>query len=219
MGRSKNSKLTVEEILVISTKLFLEKGYEKTSIQDILDALNLSKGGLYHHFRSKEEILSAVLEKRSNGLSIMFHDLIQNTIAENTKEKLKKIMFQFMNHEQTHSIDMVVASQIHNPYFIVSGLQSSINQDAQMISKLIEEGMNDGSLDVKEPLLCAELFLLLFNIWTNPILFKRNYEQTKERLVFLKQSMNLLGLDILDDTIIEITLQSYNNVGSFDITK
>lgn len=43
----------------------LEKGYENTTIQDIIDALgNLSKGAIYHHFKSKEDILEAVCDQR-----------------------------------------------------------------------------------------------------------------------------------------------------------
>lgn len=49
-----------EKILTISTKLFAEQGYEKTSVADIIKALGISKGGLYHYFASKEEILSAI---------------------------------------------------------------------------------------------------------------------------------------------------------------
>lgn len=60
MGRNNYPEQTQERIIEASVKLFLEKGYEQTTIQDILDALNLSKGGLYHHFKSKEEILEAV---------------------------------------------------------------------------------------------------------------------------------------------------------------
>ena len=57
MGRKKNPEQTVEQIIAVSSQLFIEKGYEQTSIQDILDSLHLSKGGLYHHFKSKEDIL------------------------------------------------------------------------------------------------------------------------------------------------------------------
>ena len=59
MGRNKYPEQTVEKIIITAARLFSEKGYEQTSIQDILDALKLSKGGLYHHFKSKEEILEA----------------------------------------------------------------------------------------------------------------------------------------------------------------
>lgn len=65
MGRNKYPEQTVEKIIITAARLFSEKGYEQTSIQDILDALKLSKGGLYHHFKSKEEILEAVIQKRA----------------------------------------------------------------------------------------------------------------------------------------------------------
>ena len=47
MGRNKYPEQTVEKIIITAARLFSEKGYEQTSIQDILDALKLSKGGLY----------------------------------------------------------------------------------------------------------------------------------------------------------------------------
>ena len=46
-----------EQVIEAAARVFAEKGYEKTSIQDILNDLGLSKGGLYHHFKSKEAIL------------------------------------------------------------------------------------------------------------------------------------------------------------------
>ena len=65
MARNKYPEETVARILDVSLKLFLEKGYENTTIQDIIDALgNLSKGAIYHHFKSKEDILEAVCDQR-----------------------------------------------------------------------------------------------------------------------------------------------------------
>ena len=65
MARNKYPEETVARILDVSLKLFLEKGYENTTIQDIIDALgNLSKGAIYHHFKSKEDILEAVCATR-----------------------------------------------------------------------------------------------------------------------------------------------------------
>ena len=58
MARNKYPELTVEKILEVSQRLFLEKGYEQTTIQDIVDNLGgLTKGAVYHHFKSKEEII------------------------------------------------------------------------------------------------------------------------------------------------------------------
>ena len=54
MARNKHPEETVNRILEVSLRLFLEKGYEYTSIRDIIDGLgNLSKGAIYHHFKSK----------------------------------------------------------------------------------------------------------------------------------------------------------------------
>ena len=54
-----------QELLDTAEKLFCLKGYEATSVQDILDALHLSKGGFYHHFASKEEVLRALCTRHA----------------------------------------------------------------------------------------------------------------------------------------------------------
>lgn len=54
-----------EQILQTAEKLFYTKGFEQTSVQDILDALNFSKGGFYHHFDSKLSLLEAICDTRA----------------------------------------------------------------------------------------------------------------------------------------------------------
>lgn len=54
-----------QELLDLSEGLFFRRGYAQTSIQDILDAASMSKGGLYHHFTGKEEIFRALCERRA----------------------------------------------------------------------------------------------------------------------------------------------------------
>ena len=64
MARNKYPELTVEKILDVAKKLFLEKGYDQTTIQDIVDELGgLTKGAIYHHFKSKEDIMNALENK------------------------------------------------------------------------------------------------------------------------------------------------------------
>ena len=59
---------TRDRILKEAARLFTEKGYEATSIQDLAEALGLSKAALYHHFRSKEEILYEISRLALEGL-------------------------------------------------------------------------------------------------------------------------------------------------------
>jgi AcrR family transcriptional regulator len=52
-----------ERALRAAHELFAEKGYEATSIQDVIAASHLSRGALYHHFAGKAELFTAVLEE------------------------------------------------------------------------------------------------------------------------------------------------------------
>lgn len=78
MARNKHPEETVNLILDVAFRLFMEKGYEHTSIQDIINHLGgLSKGAIYHHFKSKEDILVAVTERitaESNDMLTVIRD-------------------------------------------------------------------------------------------------------------------------------------------------
>lgn len=213
MGRNNHPEQTQERIIDASIRLFIEKGYEQTTIQDILDVLKLSKGGLYHHFKSKEDILEAVKQKRAQYAADMLRDLIKNTKAANAKEKLKKILYYLGTNAQTQTFDTVLTSQANNPHFVMGAMQNAINEDAPIIAKLIEEGVRDGSLHTTQPDLCSEIFLILLNYWASPVLFGRNLKETKERLTYLQSVMCLLGLDILDSDLIENITSGYGKTG------
>lgn len=198
MGRNKHPEQTAEKIVSAAARLFAEKGYEQTSIQDILDVLGLSKGGLYHHFSSKEEILSAVLQQRSRSVYSAMKHAIAETQAENSREKMKKIMLFLAGNAEVHALDKVMSDQVSDPHFVVSGLKTTVSQDAPIIAGLIEDGIRDGSLPVSEPQIAAEVFLLLLNIWINPVLFQRSEAETRRRLDYLAVLCKMIGLDVLD---------------------
>lgn len=54
-----------QELLAAAERLFLAKGYDATSVQDILDDLHISKGGFYHYFATKEDVLKQVVAQRA----------------------------------------------------------------------------------------------------------------------------------------------------------
>jgi AcrR family transcriptional regulator len=53
---------TRERILAVANELFIDQGYEGTSLREIADRLDITKAALYYHFRSKDEILATLLE-------------------------------------------------------------------------------------------------------------------------------------------------------------
>ena len=70
MARNRNSHETRKKILEVSKDLFLEKGFDNTSIQDIIDGLGgMTKGVIYHHFESKYEILQSIIRENNQEIS------------------------------------------------------------------------------------------------------------------------------------------------------
>ena len=63
MGRNKYPEETIRKILDTAERLFIEKGYDRASLQEIIQETGLSKGAIYHHFASKEEILYSVCDR------------------------------------------------------------------------------------------------------------------------------------------------------------
>lgn len=75
----------------------MEKGYEHTSIQDIIDHLGgLSKGAIYHHFKSKEDLLVAVTDAMTSESNRML-TVIRDRTDLTGKEKLKTIFKESIN--------------------------------------------------------------------------------------------------------------------------
>ena len=97
MARNKNPEETINRILDTAYRLFLEKGYEQTSIQDIINHLGgLSKGAIYHHFKSKEDILEAVTNRITEQSNRMLAG-IRDRRDLNGREKLRAIFQESIN--------------------------------------------------------------------------------------------------------------------------
>jgi len=89
--REKQKEETVADILRIAEGLFHEQGYEKTTIQNIAERCGLSKGALYHHFKSKEEVLERICYRQYIYLKETFLPIIEDP-EPSMMEKLRRIM-------------------------------------------------------------------------------------------------------------------------------
>ena len=64
-------KTTRDYIVEAADQLFYRRGYQHTSFADIADAVRISRGNFYHHFKTKDEILDAVINARLDGTRSM----------------------------------------------------------------------------------------------------------------------------------------------------
>ena len=120
MARNKHPEETVNRILEAAFRLFMEKGYEHTSIQDIIDNLGgLSKGAIYHHFKSKEDILVAVTDRMTEESNQMLA-VIRDRTDLSGKEKLRTIFKESISRPVQNDIFTVAPDLGNNPRLLYS---------------------------------------------------------------------------------------------------
>lgn len=203
MARNKHPEETVNQILDVAFRLFMERGYEYTSIQDIIDHLGgLSKGAIYHHFKSKEDILAAVIERMTAESNQMLA-VIRDSSGITGKEKLKTIFKESINRPVQNDIFTVAPDFHNNPKLLASLLYDTIEEAApHYILPIIKQGIADGSIQTDFPEQLAELIIFVANVWTNPMLFDNTEDECYGKFVVFGQMMKGFGLDIVDDEML-----------------
>lgn len=204
MARNKHPEETVNLILEVAFRLFMEKGYEHTSIQDIINHLGgLSKGAIYHHFKSKEDILFAVTDKITAESNRML-GIIRDRTDLNGKEKLKTIFKESILRPVQDEIFTVAPNLSCNPRLIYSMFRETVVEAGpDYIVPIIKEGIADGSIQTDYPEELGELIILVANIWLNPMIFDNTVEETYKKSLLFRQMMQGFGLDIVDDEMLK----------------
>lgn len=204
MARNKHPEETVNRILDVAFRLFIEKGYEHTSIQDIINDLGgLSKGAIYHHFKSKEDIYIAVTERMTAESNRMLAGIRDRSDLKG-REKLRTIFRESIGVPALNDVFTVAPDFRNNPKLLFSILYDTIEDTApNYILPIIRQGMEDGSIRTEYPEQLAELILLAANVWMNPMIFDSSAEESYRKFMVLRQMLQGFGLDIVDDEMVE----------------
>lgn len=204
MSRNKYPEETVKRILDVAQRLFLEKGYENTSIQDIIDGLGgLSKGAVYHHFRSKEDIFNAVGDRYNERVVEELRE-VRDDKTLSGYGKLKK-MFQLSLATADRDVMFTVApDMIDNPRLLAIQMREIFSEVApKYIFPVIKQGIRDGSIVTEYPRELSEVIVLLANIWLNPLVIRADLSEMEGRVRFFNELLCGMGLDLLDDEMLE----------------
>ena len=202
MPRNKYPEETVQKILDVSLKLFLEKGYDKTTVLDIVNNLGgLTRGAFYHHFKSKEEVLDALGDR-------MFYEnnpfeKVRNERGLSGLEKIKKVIkMQYQNEEQ-QQVYLMSIPLLNNPRILADYLESSQKVVVPFFEELIQEAIEDGSIkNVEYPKPLSSLFVMILDFWLVPSIFPCNKEEMLEKLYFIKDLFERLDIPVIDDDIL-----------------
>ena len=214
MPRNKYPEETVKKILDVSLKLFLEKGYEQTTILDIVDNLGgLTRGAFYLHFKSKEEVLEAIFNSDLDNNN-PFEEAKKIEAAnglERVKHALKLALFDNIQSEQSIALIKFALPMMSNPRFLTEKLKYD-QETVKVLAPMIEEGMADGSVKPGNAKVLASLFMLLANFWMFPSIFPCDKEESIAKAMVIKQIFEGLGLPIIDEEVEKVFFHVFDTI-------
>ena len=203
MSRNKYPEETVERILDTAQRLFLEKGYEQTTIQDITDNLGgLTKGAIYHHFKSKEEIIDAVSDRMffSNNP----FEAVRERKDLNGLQKLREAIRLNQSDQERTNLTIQSIPVCKNPRLLMEMINSNRKILTPYYQELLEEGNRDGSIHTEYAKEIAELMPLLTSLWMLPSVFPGAKEDMRHKFLFIGEMLEKMGVPLFDQEILQI---------------
>ena len=181
-----------KEILDVAEELFVTKGYDKTSTNDILDIIGIARGTLYYHFKSKEDILNAMIERINSSLIAR-----AQTIASDTSiPVIDRFVMTIAGLKVDSEIGQEIIDQVHKPQnaLMHQKMQKNLLEGIlPILVSLVDEGKRQGIFHMEYPAETIEMLILY-----SGTVFDGDYDEPGERSgkrieAFLFNTERLLG--------------------------
>ena len=172
------------EIIETAGKLFEEKGYEQTQVQDIVNEIGVAKGLFYYYFKSKDEVMEELADRYADAIIDAVNKLIDKDIS--TFDKINRIFQIFIDSaEKKFGIFMGILNVkngiTHERIFFNVGKKM-----VPLVTELILSGNDNGECNCSDPKFITEFLVSgLFNIM-NQISPDEKIDYLKEKLPTIK---------------------------------
>ena len=180
MERRPKMNKTKRKIFETSMKLFADKGYDATSIEEITASVGVAKGTLYYHFSSKEEIFNFLIEE---GMKLLKNSIsIKTAKMTNSLDRLRaivliqiKILFKYEN------FITIILSQIWGNDDRSKMCRNYVFEYIQMIEEIVKEGIDKGEIVNKDATLIASG---IFGFICSSFIYKMRHEEVEVQELF-----------------------------------
>ena len=171
---------TKRKIFETSMKLFAEKGYDATSIEEITDTVGVAKGTLYYHFSSKEEIFNFLIEE---GVKLLKNSIsIKTAKMPNSLDKIRaivliqiKILFKYENFMT------IILSQIWGNDERSKMCKNYVFEYIQLIEDIVKQGIKKKEIIDKDPDVIASG---IFGFTCSSFIYKMKHEEVDVNKLF-----------------------------------
>jgi AcrR family transcriptional regulator len=194
------------EILDTAQRLFDTKGYEKCTVNDILKEIAIAKGTFYYYFRSKEEVLDAIVS-RYTDIIISQVDKILKTDNISPEEKLMRA---FMAMRITNQIDSDTLNDMHkteNTLLHQKILNRIVTVMAPVLVRIIEEGVEKKTWSCRYPMQYMQIFLIASLTLTDEGVFELDADSQMKIMAALISMLEKM-LDVPEDSFMQLFMQS-----------
>lgn len=148
-----------KEIIETAERLFLEKGYPETTIEDILKAANLSKGGFYHYYSSKEEVLSAIISNLVDEI-LQEMQVIIDSQEYNALQKLQLFFERQMVLKKPKILLTKYFAHEKQDDFLTYKYNALIWQKyVAPLSQIVQQGVNEGFFSLQYPFETVDILI------------------------------------------------------------
>lgn len=173
-----NAAARQEQILDAARRLFLTKGYEATTIEDVLTAVGIAKGTLYHHFPGKEAILDAIVLRTVDAI------VQRAQAAADGPQPATTRFLAVVGAARAPQEDIELAQQIRatgNLRLHVLAMTETWTRLVPILTRLVEEGAAAGELSTTDPRGSVEVILSAGLTMLDGGLFPSVDDDTSER--------------------------------------
>lgn len=180
------------EILDAAEELFVTRGYDHTSTNDILEKVGIARGTLYYHFSSKEEILNAMIDRINESLIAR----AERVAKDLSVPVVDRIVMTIASFKVNSEIGNEIIEQVHKPQNALlhqKMQQSLLTGVVPILTKLVREGIDQGIFHLEYPEETVEM-LILYSIIAFDELEEGSEARSTEKIqAFLCNTERLLG--------------------------
>lgn len=199
-----------KEILDAAKFLFLSKGYEETSVSDIMERAGGAKGMFYRFFESKEKAMQALGDRMF--LENNPFEAVRARTDLNGLQKIREVLAMDRADGERETVNSQAVSILKDPRILAAAMEANRRVLTPLWFALIEEGRRDGSIQTEYARELSEL-LPLVNFWLMPSVFPANAEEIMHKCKFVAKVLADMGLPVADKEMFERTERLLGHFG------
>lgn len=181
------------EILDVAERLFCTKGFDNTSTNDILTEIGIARGTLYYHFKSKEDILDAMIERLTNQMV----EKASVIALDESIPVLERLTGTMLSLNVDNELGHMVMEQVHRPQNALMHQKLELmllGRVNRLITRITEDGIRQGIMHTDYPAEAVEM-LMTYSYTAFDSLNQYSEEEEQRKIMgFVYHAERILGM-------------------------